>query len=187
MDSNKQLFNFNNQTITVFEEDKQNPYFIGSQIGKILEYVRSNDAISVHVETDEKITFSDYKKKYPNVNAKLLDNSILINESGLYSLIFNSKMEKAKEFRKYVTSVVLPSIRRTGQFVLNKKLEANQIMILDESQLQKKTVDFIRNKIPIATFTATLGELQDSDSKRINSKLLGYQKGSPDLLIFNLK
>ena len=114
-------------------------------------------------------------------------NTIYINESGLYSLILRSKMDKAKEFKRWVTKEVLPSIRKTGKYEFNnrphKMLAFN---INTEYDLHKKVVNFIRNNYPKAILTASLGENQINGNIRIKSYNMGYQKGSPDLIIQNL-
>lgn len=95
------------------------PYFIGSPIASFLGYTNPRKAIRDHVDEDDRMimkvpdtqgwneTFLPYTP-----NTKIL----IINESGLYSLIFGSKMDFAKKFKKWVTSEVLPSIRKTGSY-----------------------------------------------------------------------
>lgn len=95
------------------------PYFIGSPIASFLGYTNPRKAIRDHVDEDDRMimkvpdtqgwneTFHPYTP-----NTKIL----IINESGLYSLIFGSKMDFAKKFKKWVTSEVLPSIRKTGSY-----------------------------------------------------------------------
>ena len=88
------------------------PYFVGKDVAEILGYAKPENAISAHVDQEDKtITLiqgggSNYKSK-----------TTLINESGLYSLILSSKLPKAKEFKRWVTAEVLPAIRKTGGYV----------------------------------------------------------------------
>src|SRR6185503_2372614 len=104
--------------------------------------------------------------------------------SGLYSLILSSKLPKAKEFKQWVTNEVLLSIRKTGQY-LNKNIKPKIFFNCQtESDLQQAIVNYLRNKYPTLYFTANLGELQDTQQKRIKSFQMGYQKGSPDIFIF---
>ena len=105
---------------------------------------------------------------------------IYINESGLYSLIMRSNIDKAKDFKRWVTKEVLPSIRKTGQYEYNHKpFKMLTFNIQSEYDLHKKVVDYIRNHHPKALLTASLGENQRSYN-------MGYQKGSPGMIIQNL-
>lgn len=100
------------------------PYFIGSPIASFLGYTNPRKAIRDHVDEDDRMimkvpdtqgwneTFRPYTP-----NTKIL----IINESGLYGLIFGSKMDFAKKFKKWVTSEVLPSIRKTGSYSITPK------------------------------------------------------------------
>lgn len=87
------------------------PYFVGKDIAEALGYEKPRNAIATHVHEDDKTTAliqgtgSNYKSK-----------AVLINESGMYALIFGSKLESAIEFKHWVTSEVLPSIRMTGGY-----------------------------------------------------------------------
>lgn len=88
------------------------PYFVGKDVATILGYKDSSDAIKKHVDNEDKLTrrFADSGQ-----NREMY----IINESGLYSLILSSKLPKAKEFKRWVTSEVLPTIRKTGGYVNN--------------------------------------------------------------------
>ena len=115
--------------------------------------------------------------------------SIFMNESGLYSLIFSSRMESAKVFKRWVTKDVLPSIRKTGRYdyCMNHKY-SNMLTfkIENEMDLHVKVVSFLKKRYPHSLFTVTLGENQDTVHKRIDSFKKGYLRGSPDLIINNL-
>src|SRR3954454_16911303 len=110
--------------------------------------------------------------------------TIFITESGLYSLILSSKLPQAKEFKRWITSEVLPSIRKSGNYINKEVKQKLTFNLQTEADLQKAIVNYIRNKYPGIYFSASLGELQDTREKRIESYNRGYQKGSPDLLIF---
>ena len=87
------------------------PWFVGKDVATTLGYKKPENAVGTHVDGDDKTTTliqgngSNYKSK-----------TTLINESGVYSLIFGSKLESAKRFKKWVTSEVLPAIRKTGTY-----------------------------------------------------------------------
>ena len=118
-------------------------------------------------------------------------STIYINESGLYTLIFTSKLESAKIFMKWVTSEVLPSIRKTGLYVMpidvgHKINNALTFRIENETDLHVKVVSFLKKRFPYSIFVAPLGENQDTSIKRIDSFNKSYIKGTPDLIINNL-
>lgn len=89
------------------------PWFVGKDVADILGYSNSSKAIPQHVDEEDR-----QKQNLPTAqNGKLVVASWLINESGLYSLILSSKMPKAKEFKRWVTSEVIPAIRKTGGYI----------------------------------------------------------------------
>ena len=115
--------------------------------------------------------------------------SIFINESGLYSLIFGSKLESAKAFKRWVTKDVLPSIRKTGRYdycINHKYNNMLSFKIENETDLHVKVVSFLKKRYPHSLFTVISGENQDTVHKRIDSFKKGYLRGSPDLIINNL-
>ena len=87
------------------------PWFVGKDVAGVLGYTNPSKALSDHVDTEDKLN-----------NETLLSlgqrGGWLINESGLYSLILSSKLPKAKKFKRWVTSEVLPAIRKTGSYNL---------------------------------------------------------------------
>ena len=102
------------------------PYFVGKDIAKILGYSRPDHAISNHVDDDDKLM---YQIDTSGQNRTMF----IINESGLYSLVLSSKLPKAKEFKHWVTSEILPSIRRHGAYmtddILAKTIENPDFLI----------------------------------------------------------
>lgn len=115
--NNIKVFSFEDlpvRTLTVDEE----PYFVGKDVAGILGYLKTANAIANHVDDEDKTTTliqgtgSNYKTK-----------AVIINESGLYSLIFSSKLESAKRFKRWVTSDVLPAIRKHGIYATDNVIE----------------------------------------------------------------
>ncbi|HFN9193520.1 TPA: Bro-N domain-containing protein, partial [Staphylococcus aureus] len=105
-----QTFNFEElpvRTLTVNEE----PYFVGKDVAEILGYSNTRDALSKHVDEDDKKVLTSRNTTLENLPNRGLT---AVNESGLYSLIFSSKLESAKRFKRWVTSDVLPAIRKHG-------------------------------------------------------------------------
>jgi hypothetical protein len=98
-----------------------------------------------------------------------------------------SKLKTAEDFQDWVYEDVLPTLRKTGQYIMNHKFRDSKIIkIHNEFDLHSKVVQFIRKRFQESLFTANLGELQDTSTKRLKSYNMGYIKGSPDLIIHNL-
>lgn len=90
------------------------PWFVGKDVAEALGYRDTSDALKKHVDADDKLTrrFADSGQAR---------EMYIINESGLYSLILSSKLPGAKEFKRWVISEVIPSIRKTGGYTLKPK------------------------------------------------------------------
>lgn len=103
-----QIFNFEqNEVRTILVNDE--PYFVGKDVAEVLGYSNTQKAILNHVDEEDKgVT------KWDTLGGK--QNITVINESGLYSLILKSKLPNAKKFKRWVTSEVLPTIRKTGSY-----------------------------------------------------------------------
>lgn len=86
------------------------PWFVGKDVANALGYARERDAIANHVDKDDAV------KHGVADSIGREQKTTIINESGLYSLIFGSKLESAKKFKKWVTSEVLPQLRKTGSY-----------------------------------------------------------------------
>ena len=97
------------------------PWFVGKDVADALGYSNASKAIIAHVDSEDKVI-----KMLPNSqNGKTIGKAYIINESGLYSLIFGSKLEKAKRFKHWVTSEVLPCIRKHGGYVIPQNANGN--------------------------------------------------------------
>ncbi|EKB7010881.1 phage antirepressor KilAC domain-containing protein, partial [Listeria innocua] len=108
-------FNFEgNEVRTVFIENE--PHFIGKDVAKILGYSNSRDALKRHVFLKNKGVV-----KHDSLGGS--QNLTAINEAGLYQLIFKSKLESAERFQDWVTSEVLPSVRKHGAYMTNDTIE----------------------------------------------------------------
>ena len=97
-------------------EINNEPYFVGNEIATILGYKNTRDALMRHVDEEDKDVV-----KYDTLGGK--QEMIVINESGLYSLIMSSKLSSAKKFKRWVTSEVLPSIRKHGAYMTENTIE----------------------------------------------------------------
>ncbi len=116
------------RTVTVDGE----PWFVGIDVARALEYRNGSRDVERH-------TYSEDRMKTPVFDGLKNKDTILINESGLYSLIFSSKMEKAKQFKHWVTSEVLPCLRKYGQF----QIEPTEGILVDGESLPERqlTID----------------------------------------------
>lgn len=130
-----QIFNFEELPVRTLEVDGE-PYFIGKDVADILGYTNSRKTLSDHVDEEDKLTSRI-------VTSGQNRNVTIINESGLYSLIFSSKLENAKRFKRWVTSEVLPTLRKTGAYqVPSDPMQALRLMFeaTEETKQEIKNV-----------------------------------------------
>ncbi len=97
-----------------------NPWFVGIDVAKALGYVKERNAIANHVDKEDAL-----KCSLPSNSG--IQETIVINESGLFSLILSSKLDSAKRFKHWVTAEVLLSIHKTGKYEINQKQDSYQI------------------------------------------------------------
>lgn len=114
-----QLFNFKGQQVRIVTIDNES-YFVGKDVADILGYSNGSRDINAHTDKEDRL-------KYQISTAGQMREQTVINESGLYSLILSSKLPQAKEFKHWVTSEVLPSIRKTGQYSIQRKPDSYMI------------------------------------------------------------
>ena len=107
------------------------PYFVGKDVSEILGYSDTNKAIAMHVDDEDKLN----DKTASSLGQR---GGWLINESGLYSLILSSKLPKAKEFKRWVTSEVLPSIRKHGAYAVDELLNDPEFAIKTFTALKEE-------------------------------------------------
>lgn len=137
---------------TVIIDDK--PYFVGKDIASALGYSNTNDAIVQHVDNEDKIMGS--QNTTPSIKDTLGREQYptWINESGLYSLVFSSKLQIAKTFKHWVTSEVLPAIRETGGYNTNVPktfAEALRLAADQQEQLEQQKA-LIEQQAPKVAF-----------------------------------
>ncbi|HDA9081540.1 TPA: ORF6C domain-containing protein [Staphylococcus aureus] len=126
-----QTFNFEELPVRTLEVDGE-PYFIGKDVADVLGYANGRDALSKHVDAEDKLT-SQIATAGQNRNVTI------INESGLYSLIFSSKLENAKRFKRWVTSEVLPTLRKTGAYQIpSDPMQALRLMFEATEQTKQE-------------------------------------------------
>ena len=173
-------------------------WFKAVVVATILKYTNQRKAIRDHVDPEDKRKLSELMSKSKQNDLFHLKtdplkgndgNSLYLSESGLYSLVLHSKLELAKAFKRWVTSQVLPSIRKTGRYdycINHKYNDSLTFKIENETDLHVKVVSFLKKRFPHSLFMATLGENQCTGAMRIDSYRKGYLRGSPDLIINNL-
>lgn len=118
------------------------PWFVGKDVAVALGYKDTSDALKKHIDTEDKLTrrFADSGQSR---------EMYIINESGVYSLVLSSKLPTAKKFKRWVTSEVLPSIRKTGGYVMPKtfsealmayakEVEARERLELENTEMRPK-------------------------------------------------
>lgn len=157
------------RTITVDGE----PYFVGIDVADKLEYQNGSRDINAHVDECDRKIISLFDGKQ---NRK----TTIINESGFYSLVFQSKMKKAKEFKHWVTSEVLPSIRKTGSYGM-PKTTGGQIQLLAQgyTELEQKVNDIkddvseLKENVPL--YSCDIDEIQQHVKRRVVNILGGKQ------------
>ena len=172
-----QEINYKNEILNVemncYINKNNEIWFRGKEIASMLGHQNPERAVRKYVPDDDKKSI-EFKIQEKPVVTKTVTTAqgqnqgvtktvttksqtkmcVFINESGFYSLVLSSKLPTAKEFKKWVTSKVLPSIRKRGYFNIN----SNKLMIQDEFDLHCKVVDFIRNKYPEALMIFQLSQ-----------------------------
>ncbi len=130
---------------------KNEPWFIGKDVCATLGYARPDNAVTDRVDEEDRI-YVDSKTR-PEIKDKIDYRELgqrggwLINESGLYAVIFGSQLESAKAFKKWVTSKVLPSIRKTGGYGVPQTIP-EQIQLLAQGNVElNKRVDDIQAEV----------------------------------------
>lgn len=125
--------------LTVIEKDGEF-FFIGKEVAEKLGYINPHKAIRDHIDSEDKRT-ERFVHPLGGVQA-----TIIINESGLYSLILSSKLQQAKEFKRWVTKDVLPSIRKNGGYIKNQEnlskeeIFANAVLLANNLIAEKEKV-----------------------------------------------
>lgn len=151
------------------------PWFVGKDVAEILGYTKARNAIARHVDDDDK-----NDAPFQGVLGGKQTMTI-INESGLYSLILGSKLPKAKTFKRWVTSEVLPTIRKTGGYVANDEIFINTYLPNADAQtrelfrLNLSTIRQLNNKIeqdkPLVDFASHIQTSEDCISMNDMAKL----------------
>ena len=143
-----EIFNFHGQEVRTVIFDNE-PWFVAKDVADILGYQNGSRDINRHVDEDDKLTSQV-------ATAGQMRNQTVINESGLYSLILSSKLPQAKEFKRWVTSEVLPAIRKQGGFIREDldedafiALFTGQKKLREQQTSMLKDIDYLKSEQPI--------------------------------------
>lgn len=160
MDTNQiTQFDFRGATVRVLTDEQGEPWFVGKDVAKVLGYSDANKAVAMHVDNEDKKLNDKTSSSFGQRGATL------INESGLYSLILSSKLPQAREFKHWVTSEVLPQIRRTGGYIPVNDTDDEKLILAKAVGIFQRTVrekdqiiETQRNQLENAKPLALLGE-----------------------------
>lgn len=148
-----ELFNFESHEVRSLLLNNE-PWFVGKDVAEALGYSKARNAIATHIDSED--------KKDAPIQGTLggVQEMTVINESGLYSLVLSSKLPSAKKFKRWVTSEVLPALRKTGQYQV-KELSGSELMAraLIEAQnvlaAKDKVIEEMKPKVVFADAVAT--------------------------------
>lgn len=118
------------------------PYFVGKDVAEILGYSNTRKALLDHVDEEDKTDGVTIRDSIGREQAP-----VLINESGLYSLILSSKLHNAKKFKRWVTSEVLPAIRKTGGYIPHDEEMSDAEIMAKAFQISQRTIEEQHRKI----------------------------------------
>ena len=147
-----QLFNFESHEVRSLLLNNE-PWFVGKDVADVLGYQNGSRDINRHVDEED-------RQNYQNGTFDSSRGMTIINESGLYSLVLSSKLPSAKKFKRWVTSEVLPALRKTGQYQV-KELSGSELMAkaLIEAQsvlaAKDKQIEEMKPKVVFADAVAT--------------------------------
>ena len=146
-----------NTTIKIFEnaefgkvrtmtDSEGEPLFCGKDVCDALGYSNGRDAVRKHVDGEDKTTVA-----ICDTGSNYKTNAVFINESGLYALIFSSKLESARRFKHWVTAEVLPAIRKQGGYMVARADESDEVIMARALQIMQATLE--RRDAEIARLT----------------------------------
>lgn len=116
MSQEMQTYDFHGSAVRLLTDAQGTPWFVGKDICDVLGYANASKALADHVDPEDKLN----NETLPSLGQR---GGWLVNESGLYSLVLSSKLPSAKEFKRWVTSDVLPSIREHGAYMTQQTIE----------------------------------------------------------------
>ena len=148
--------------LRMMTDEKGQPFFVGKDVATALGYNNTRDALRKHVDDEDKGTVAIRDTAYET-------RAIVINESGLYSLMLASKLPQAKVFKRWVTSEVLPQIRKTGGYIPTHDAEGRRLTDEEIVAMANKIVGkTLREANRCTDGCLTAKELADTYGMRVN-------------------
>ena len=153
--------------VRTMTNDRGETFFVGKDVAEALGYKNTADAIIKHVDKEDRSTIAIRDSAYET-------RAVVINESGLYSLILSSKLEQAKAFKRWVTSEVLPLIRQTGTYSLHRKQIESLHHQIEALEPKAEYCDEVLDSVSCLTTTQIAKELSMTVSDL--TRLLEHRK-----------
>ena len=153
--------------VRTMTNDRGETFFVGKDVAEALGYKNTADAIIKHVDKEDRSTIAIRDSAYET-------RAVVINESGLYSLILSSKLEQAKAFKRWVTSEVLPLIRQTGTYSLHRKQIESLHHQIETLEPKAEYCDEVLDSVSCLTTTQIAKELSMTVSDL--TRLLEHRK-----------
>lgn len=158
--------------------NEEETYFVGKDITESLGYDDGNKAIVTHVDPEDRIFLDAETQRQNGVEFDYKElgqrGGWLINESGMYSLILSSKLKSAKDFKRWVTKSVLPSIRKTGQYNIDDDISAELKAIL----MHDKKIKAVESRIDSLEDNIHITRSQQKQLKQFVSEIVVSALGS---------
>lgn len=157
-------------------------WFVGKDVAAALGYSNTNDALSRHVDPEDK--YQGEGVAFPDPHGTLQYPTI-INESGLYSLVLSSKLPTAKQFKRWITKEVIPSIRKTGGYFATPKTYVEALRALADAEEEKERLALENEEMkPKAEFYDTVAESSTTFEVGVVAKILNFGIGRNKLFKF---
>lgn len=130
-----QVWNYESSEVRTVQVNGE-PWFVGKDVATVLGYSNTRDAIARHVDEEDKAGVGIH-------DGSQMREVVVVNESGLYSLVLSSKLPNAKKFKRWVTSEVLPSIRKHGSYSVQSQFAdlSPQLQVLIQMETRQKQIE----------------------------------------------
>ena len=173
MENALKIFEYGTWQVCTFEKDGE-AWFVAKDVAEALGYANIRDALRIHVEAEDKIKVGNFNEsRFTTPLNGLPDNMTLINEPGVYSLIFSSKLPSAKQFKHWVTHEVLPDIRKHGMYMSDKLRDAAKVnpevfnAVVSKYLAEKEKVNTLENYIEKNKAYTLIGQIVTSVEKSL--------------------
>ena len=175
MNENKiQVWNYESSEVRTVQVNGE-PWFVGKDVATVLGYSNTRDAIARHVDEEDKAGVGIH-------DGSQMREVVVVNESGLYSLVLSSKLPNAKKFKRWVTSEVLPSIRKHGSYSVQSQFAdlSPQLQVLIQMETRQKQIE--ARQVEQATALAGLEQKIQNTCEVIALDKTAWRKDSEHLI-----